>query len=80
MDWKTQDFTRSVSAAISYIKRCLKSGVTAYKAAPDRTLIVAYEELVSDPERERRAFHPLVMKSLDREKSLKQVGNSEPAG
>jgi len=52
--WKMQDFTQSMSAAISYVKRCYKSGVISYKAAPEKVLIVAYEQLVSNPEHETK--------------------------
>ena len=46
--WKTQDYTQSVFAAISYINQCLKAGFASYKIAPKRVLAVVYERLVSD--------------------------------
>jgi protein-tyrosine sulfotransferase len=52
--WKTQDYTQSVLAAISYINQCLNAGFTSYKIAPERVLAVAYERLVSDPEVETK--------------------------
>lgn len=45
-----QDFTRSTPAAIKYIKRCMGAGFKALQQAPERVMVIVYEELVRDPE------------------------------
>lgn len=52
--WKTQDYTHSVLAGISYINQCHRSGFASHNRAPERILAIAYETLVSDPERETK--------------------------
>jgi len=47
---KLQAFTRNTTAAIEYIKRSFKCGFRAIAQAPERFLIVRYEEIVKDPE------------------------------
>jgi hypothetical protein len=46
---KTQNFTHNTSAAINYVKECLEKGFDAAQKAPDRTITVTYERLVTDP-------------------------------
>ena len=55
-NWVKQDFTRSVLAAITYVKKCLKAAMDAKQKAPDRVAIVSYERLVHFPEVETQGL------------------------
>ena len=54
--WKTEDYTHSVLAAISYVNRYLHSGFASYKISPERVLTLSYERLVSYPELETKGI------------------------
>lgn len=52
--WNTKDFTTKVSAAIDYVRQTFKAGFDAAERASDRTLIVAYERLIFNSEKETK--------------------------
>lgn len=52
--WKAQEFTRSVCAAVAYVRQCQKTGFASFELAPDRVFEVVYERLVANPENETR--------------------------
>ena len=49
-------YTAGVHEAVAYVRRCLKAGVEAERAAPRRVHRVVYERLVADPRRETLAL------------------------
>jgi len=51
---KPPKHTVSVHAAIRYTKECLSSGFSGSKIAPERVLIVVYEQLITESERETK--------------------------
>lgn len=53
-NWKIQDFTRSICAAVPYVHQCQKAGFASFELSPDRVFEVVYERLVADPEDETR--------------------------
>jgi len=53
---KIQEFTRSTSAAINYIKKCFENGFEAAQNAPDQIMTVVYEKLVNDPVSETKTI------------------------
>ena len=52
--YDTPFFTRSVSASISYVKKCFNAGFAASKKFPDKVLTIAFESLLKDPERQTK--------------------------
>ena len=52
--WKIQEFTRSIGAAVPYVRECQNTGFASLELAPDRVFEVIYERLVADPESETR--------------------------
>ncbi|MCC6208462.1 MAG: sulfotransferase, partial [Gammaproteobacteria bacterium] len=47
-------FTRDVQSAIGHVRRCLDSGFSASRVAPDKVYTAVYERLIRDPEAEGR--------------------------
>jgi Sulfotransferase family len=47
---RTQPFTRSLRAAVRYVRECLEAAFAAEAAHPGRILTVIYEALVTEPE------------------------------
>ncbi|MBK9132724.1 MAG: sulfotransferase [Gammaproteobacteria bacterium] len=47
-------FTRDAQSAIRHVRRCLDSGFSASRTAPDKVYTLVYERLIRDPEAEGR--------------------------
>jgi hypothetical protein len=52
--FKPPKFTANLQASITYVKKCLSAGFEAYKKNPGKVLMIVYENLISDPEKETK--------------------------
>ena len=74
----TPDFTRSLSASISYVKNCFNAGFAASKKFPDKVLTIAFESLLKDPERQTKKICNFI--GIDWNDSMLRPGEKEHLG